>query len=105
MAFDADDTGQSRGGEAVSKLDEMWAALEAHKPAPEYAEAWMRMLKERTPAAAFIAHWTAPAGSAAASAALTAHKAANAAADVERVAAKADIYAQHAIDAIKEVKP
>jgi hypothetical protein len=37
------------GGEAVSaKLAEMWAALESHKPAPEYAEAWATMLKERT---------------------------------------------------------
>jgi hypothetical protein len=32
----------------MSKLDEMWAALEAHKPAPAYADAWATMLKERT---------------------------------------------------------
>ena len=31
-----------------AKLDEMWAALEAHKPAPEYADAWRVMCKERT---------------------------------------------------------
>jgi len=31
-----------------AKLDEMWAALEAHKPKPEYAEAWATMCKERT---------------------------------------------------------
>jgi hypothetical protein len=30
----------------------MWAALEAHKPAPEYAEAWQRMCRERTIGAA-----------------------------------------------------
>jgi hypothetical protein len=34
------------------KLNEMWAALEAHKPAPEYSEAWATMLKERTEDAA-----------------------------------------------------
>ena len=32
----------------MSKLDEMWAALSAHKPAPGYADAWATMLKERT---------------------------------------------------------
>jgi hypothetical protein len=31
-----------------TKLDEMWAALEAHTPKPEYAEAWATMCKERT---------------------------------------------------------
>jgi hypothetical protein len=31
-----------------TKLDEMWAALEAHKPAPEYADAWATMCRERT---------------------------------------------------------
>ena len=80
-----------------AKLDEMWAALEAHKPAPKYADAWVRMLKERTPAAAFIAYWTAPKGSAAL-AALRAHKALNIAADVDK-------QAQQAIAAIKEVQP
>jgi hypothetical protein len=29
------------------KLDEMWAALAEHQPAPEYAEAWQKMLKEQ----------------------------------------------------------
>jgi hypothetical protein len=38
-----------------AKLDEMWAALEAHKPKPEYAEAWIRMCQERTVGAAIIA--------------------------------------------------
>ena len=32
----------------MSKVDEMWQALEAHKPAPGYADAWATMLKERT---------------------------------------------------------
>ena len=32
----------------MSKLDEMWAALSAHKPTPAYADAWATMLKERT---------------------------------------------------------
>ena len=32
----------------MSKLDEMWAAFEAHKPDASYAEAWATMLKERT---------------------------------------------------------
>jgi hypothetical protein len=31
-----------------AKLDKMWQALEAHKPAPEYAEAWRVMCRERT---------------------------------------------------------
>ena len=31
-----------------AKLDEMWAALEAHKPDASYADAWATMLKERT---------------------------------------------------------
>jgi hypothetical protein len=26
----------------------MWQAFEAHEPAPEYADAWATMLKERT---------------------------------------------------------
>ena len=32
----------------TTKIDEMWAAFEAHKPAPAYADAWQTMLKERT---------------------------------------------------------
>jgi hypothetical protein len=78
----------------TTKLDEMWAALEAHKPAPEYAEAWATMLKERTEEAAWVAYRAAPAGSAAEAATWAAVR-----------AAKADKYAQYAINAIKEVKP
>jgi hypothetical protein len=37
------------------KLNEMWTALEAHEPAPSYAEAWKKMLKERTAEAAYKA--------------------------------------------------
>ena len=33
----------------------MWAALEAHQPPSTYAEAWARMLKERTQEAAWDA--------------------------------------------------
>jgi len=80
----------------MSKLDEMWQALEAHKPKPEYADAWATMLKERTWAAAWAAHHAAPEGSAAWWAAAAYATAAGAA---------ADRYAQDAIDAIKEVKP
>ena len=32
----------------TDKLIEMWQALEAHEPKPEYADAWATMLKERT---------------------------------------------------------
>jgi len=66
----------------TTKLDEMWQALEAHQPKPEYAEAWATMCRERTEWAAW-----AVAGAAA------------------WAAARADRYAQEAIDAIKEVKP
>ncbi len=76
-----------------AKLDEMWAALEAHKPAPEYAEAWATMCKERTKVAIRAA----------------ARKAEDAgyagAAGAAWSAAWAVRYAQQAIDAIKEVKP
>jgi hypothetical protein len=74
----------------------MWAALEAHKPAPEYAEAWRVMCKERTYDAARSAHYAAPAESAAWWAA---------ASWAAATAASANYYAQKAIDAIKEVKP
>ncbi len=74
------------------KLDEMWAALEAHKPAPGYADEWRVMCRERTEGAAWAAYRAAPAGSAAGSAAWAA------------MCAVYD-YAQQAIDAIKEVKP
>ncbi len=83
----------------TTKLAEMWAALEAHKPAPEYAEACQRMCRERTYDAARAAHYAAPAGSAAWWAA---------AAWATATAASANYYAQRAIDAMlaaREVKP
>lgn len=55
-----------------AKLDEMWAAFEAHKPTPEYADAWQTMCKERTRDAALTAYYAAPAGSAAKEAAISA---------------------------------
>ena len=76
----------------TDKLDEMWAAFEAYQPAPEYADAWRVMCKERTEDAAVAAYYAAPAGSAAAEAA------------EEELAAESDRYAQRAIDAIKEVQ-
>ncbi len=83
----------------MSTIDEMWAALEAHKPKRGYAKAWATMLKERTTEAVWDAYDAAPAGSAAAVALLAAVKAAEA-------AEWADEYAQPAIDALKrEVKP
>ncbi len=92
-----------------TKLDEMWDALEAHKPAPEYAEAWQRMCKERTYDAARAACWAAPYSSAASAAAWSASEVA---AWEARWAACAAMYAEAkisadlAIDAIKwEVKP
>jgi hypothetical protein len=71
----------------------MWAAFEAHKPAPEYADAWRVMCRERT--------------------AVVMRAAARAAEDAEDAgaagaawsAAWAYHFAQRAIDAIKEVKP
>jgi hypothetical protein len=86
------------------KLTEMWAALEAHKPAPKYAEAWATMLKERTEEKAWAAYRAAPAGSAAEAASWAAYTAAGAAA-AAAVARASDCLAQEAIDAIKEVKP
>ncbi len=81
------------------KLDEMWAALEAHKPAPEYADEWRAMCRERTDDAAWAAYCVAPEGSAARAAGLAALAA-------SREAAQADRYAQRAIDALKKkVKP
>jgi len=94
-----------------AKLDEMWAALEAHKPAPEYAEAWRVMCRERTEYAVSAAYFAAPKGSAArlaAAAAFEAARLAKAAVDKAPWAAEAavvDKYTQQAIDAIKEVKP
>jgi hypothetical protein len=95
----------------TTKLDEMWAALKAHKPAPEYAEAWRVMCRERTTEAAWDAYVAAPAGSAAKAAARAAAWAlktvaeARWAAEAAARAAEADDYAQQAINAIKEVKP
>jgi len=89
----------------VSTIDEMWQALEAHKPAPEYADAWRVMLEQRTYAAARAVYWAAPAGSAAAEAARWASWAADAAEESAGAAALADEYAQQAIDAIRGVKP
>ena len=85
-----------------AKLAEMWAALEAHKPTPEYADAWATMLKERTVETAWAAYRAAPElpfGLWASAACYAAW--ALGATD----AAKADRYAQRAIDAIKKVKP
>ena len=77
------------------KLNEMWAALAEHQPAPEYAEAWQTMLRERTEDAA-----PREARAASAWAAATAARAAWAAAD----AAEEARAAQRAINEIKEVQ-
>jgi hypothetical protein len=88
----------------MTTIDEMWAAFEAHKPAPEYAEAWATMCKERTFEAIEAASRAAPVGSAAwfaVGAAIDRVVAAS-----EGWAAAADESAQKAINAIKrEVKP
>jgi hypothetical protein len=34
------------------RIDEMWAAFEAHEPEPSYADAWATMCRERTVASA-----------------------------------------------------
>ncbi len=86
----------------MSTIDEMWAALEAHEPAPEYAEAWRVMCKERTYEAIEAAYRAAPAGSAAEAAVGAAIDGVVATGEAW---AAADEYAQKAIDAIKEVKP
>jgi len=90
-----------------NKLTEMWAALEAHEPAPEYAEAWERMCRERTGYAVEAAYRAAPIKSAAGLAALSAGAAMlSAAALWPLTPTAADDHAQDAIDAIKrEVKP
>jgi hypothetical protein len=89
----------------TDKLIEMWQALEAHEPKPEYADAWATMLKERTYDAARVAYWAAPEESAAAWAARWASWAADAAEEPAGAVASADFYAQRAIDALREVKP
>jgi hypothetical protein len=76
-----------------TKLDEMWAALEAHKPDASYAEAWRVMCKER------MADAAADAGRAAESAGFFS------AMSAAYCTAWAVRYAKSAIDAIKEVKP
>jgi len=78
----------------MSKLDEMWAALEAHKPDASYADAWQTMCRERTKEAIAAAYDAAPEGLAAEAAAWATW------------AAASDRCAQHAINALKrEVKP
>jgi hypothetical protein len=90
----------------TTKLDEMWAAFEAHKPAPEYADAWATMCKERTYEAVEAAYRAAPIKSAAGLAALSAGAAMlSAAALWPLTPTLADRHTQDAIDAIKEVKP
>ena len=84
----------------TTKLDEMWAALEAHKPKRGYAKAWRVMCKERTYEAVEAAYRAAPAGSAAEVASRAAAWATG-----EAWEAATEHYAQEAIDAIKEVKP
>jgi hypothetical protein len=85
----------------TAKLDEMWAAFEAHEPDASYAEAWQRMLMERTEDAAWAVYRAAPEGLAAKAAAVAAARANAAWAKAARV----ERYAQDAINAIKEVKP
>jgi cytochrome c553 len=84
----------------TTKLDEMWAAFEAHKPTPAYAEAWQRMCKERTIGAAMMAE-----GAAMLAEDDNAEVAAYLAANSLRSFRDADDWALRAIDAIKEVKP
>ncbi len=89
----------------TTKLEEMWAAFEAHEPKRGYAKAWATMCKERTYEAARAAFWAAPEESAAAWAARWARWAVDAAEEPTGAAASADEYAQQAIDALREVKP
>ena len=86
----------------TDKQAEMWAALEAHKPAPEYADEWATMCKERTYEAARAAYYAAPEGSASASAAEAAWDAVT---ETTLAASRAERHAQQAIDALREVKP
>jgi hypothetical protein len=82
------------------KLAEMWSALEAHKPAPEYAEAWQRMCRERTIGAANEAE-----GAAMLAEDGDAEVAAWLAANALRAIRESNDWAARTIDAIKEVKP
>ena len=93
------------------KLNEMWQALEAHKPKRSYAKAWRVICVERTRDAARSAAWT-EARALAAEAKWAADEAARAlaaeakwAAEAAARAAEADQYAQRAIDALRGVKP
>ena len=90
----------------TDKLNEMWAALEAHQPAPSYAEAWATMLKEQTEdAAVYAAADAADAGAwGVAQAAMEAAEAAARAA-AGAVAGAVEDAAQRAIDAIRRVTP
>ncbi len=84
----------------MSKLDEMWAAMSAHKPERlRVAKAWQRMCRDRTYDAVAKAYEAAPVWSAAEVAAMRA---------LEAIEAQvmADYHAQRVIDALKrEVKP
>jgi len=92
----------------TTKLNEMWAAFEAHKPERlRAAKAWERMCRDRTYDAVEAAYRAAPIKSAAYLAALSAGAAMlSAAALWPLTPTAADDHAQDAIDAIKrEVKP
>ena len=78
----------------MTTIDEMWAALEAHKPDASYAKAWRVMLKKRTYDAVAKAYEAAPVCSAAERAAWAV-----------LAVVLADDNAQEAIDALREVKP
>lgn len=95
----------------TDKLNEMWAALEAHKPRPSYAESWATMLKERTPESMREAWRNSPTSSVVRDAMSCA---VYAVALVKEMAENTwrkepwDVVNQHAqmaIDALKEVKP
>ena len=82
----------------MSKLDEMWAALEAHRPKLDYAEAWGRMCRERTIGAANEAE-----GAAMLAGGVDAENAAFLAGLALRSMRDANEYAESAIDAIRGV--
>jgi len=76
------------------KLNEMWAAFEAHEPDASYADAWQTMCRERTKEAIAAAYDAAPEG-------LAAWWAAWAAWLVVMIPELADRHAQQAIDALR----
>jgi hypothetical protein len=90
----------------MNKLNKMWTALAEHRPAPEYADAWQKMLKERTEEAAWAAARAgADAGAWAAEEAAEAATAATAwAAEAAASAAWIAMEAQRAIDTIRGVE-